>query len=101
METQICKVCERELPIDNFALSSHGTRCGSCNDCRRASARATRMANRLKARGGNNPISDPDFDGKDPVEVIQLMGRAKNWLESRGFTIRLSGEYTQVRQIKF
>ena len=49
------------------------------------------------------PFSDPDFDGKDPGEVVRMMGRAKRWLESRGFTIRLDGEYTKttVHKLKF
>lgn len=36
-------------------------------------------------------------------EVVRLMGRAKKWLESRGYTIRLEGEYTEtkVHKLKF
>lgn len=45
--------------------------------------------------------SDPDFDGKQPVEVIQLMKRAKMWLEAKGYNITLKGTYTQVREVKF
>lgn len=56
-------------------------------------------------RGGGKtaPFSDPDFDGKDPGEVMRMMGRAKKWLESRGFVIQLSGEYreTKIRKLKF
>lgn len=55
--------------------------------------------------GGDKPapFSDPDFDGKDPGEVMRMMGRAKKWLESRGFIIQLSGEYheTKIRKLKF
>lgn len=31
------------------------------------------------------------------------MGRAKKWLESRGYVIQLSGEYheTKIRKLKF
>jgi hypothetical protein len=34
---------------------------------------------------------------------MRMMGRAKKWLESRGFVIRLSGEYheTKIRKLKF
>ena len=44
-----------------------------------------------------------DFDGKDPGEVVRLMGRAQRWLQSRGYTIRLDGEYTKttVHKLKF
>lgn len=51
----------------------------------------------------NVPLSDPDFDGKTPGEVVRLMGRAKRWLESRGFKIHLSGEYheTKIHKLKF
>lgn len=45
--------------------------------------------------------SDPDFDGKPPVEVLQLMKRAKMWLEAQGYSITLKGTYTQVREVKF
>ena len=54
--------------------------------------------------GGNSaPFAAPDFDGKAPGEVMRMMGRAKKWLESRGFIIQLSGEYheTIIRKLKF
>lgn len=56
-------------------------------------------------RGGGKtaPFSDSDFDGKDPGEVVRMMGRAKRWLESRGFIIHLDGEFheTKIRKLKF
>lgn len=52
-------------------------------------------------RGGAYPFSDSDFDGKQPVEVIQLMSRAKRWLESRGYEITLKGCYNVRKEIKF
>lgn len=56
-----------------------------------------------KPNGGGKtaPFSDPDFDGKQPREVIDLMSRAKRWLEAQGYTITLKGTYTQVREVKF
>lgn len=51
--------------------------------------------------GKTAPFSDPDFDGKQPREVIDLMSRAKRWLEAQGYTITLKGAYTQVREVKF
>jgi len=34
---------------------------------------------------------------------MRMMGRAKKWLESRGYVIQLSGEYheTKIRKLKF
>lgn len=34
-------------------------------------------------------------------EVLQLMKRAKMWLEAQGYSITLKGTYTQVREVKF
>lgn len=42
-----------------------------------------------------------EFDGKQPVEVLQLMMRAKMWLKAKGYNITLKGTYTQVREVKF
>lgn len=47
------------------------------------------------------PYSDPDFDGKQPVEVLQQMKRAKMWLEAKGYTITLKGTYTVTKEVKF
>ena len=61
-----------------------------------------RLLNAIRSGGGKTaPFSDPDFDGKEPREVIDLMSRAKRWLEARGYNIILKGSYTQVREIKF
>lgn len=52
-------------------------------------------------RGGQRSFFDEAFDGRDPREVIELMSRAKQWLESRGYNITLKGTYTQVKEVKF
>lgn len=69
------------------------------------SARRQRQRRHEKKGGGEKlpPFSDPDFDGKDPGEVVRIMGRAKQWLEARGYTIHLEGKYTETRvhKIKF
>lgn len=44
---------------------------------------------------------DSEFDGKEPCEVLQLMGRAKKWLETRGYEIVLRGTITLKKEIKF
>lgn len=106
METRTCKVCGRELPQADFPIGKGGVRIGTCKECRAAALRQTIAAKRAQATGGEGktaPFSDPDFDGKEPGEVMRMMGRAKKWLESRGFVIQLSGEYheTKIRKLKF
>lgn len=102
METTTCKVCEREQPVTQFRLTRWGTRAEVCNDCATAKRRENKANKRTQMGGGKQPpFSDPSFDGKDPVEVIQLMSRAKRWLESRGYKIHLEGEFTKVHKIKF
>lgn len=102
METKVCKSCERELPVSQFKLTRSGNPQSVCRECCADKLRETRAAH---SRGGGKqpPFFDPDFDGKDPGEVVRMMGRAKRWLESRGFTIRLDGEYaeTKVHKLKF
>lgn len=51
--------------------------------------------------GKQPPFPDADFDNKEPREVLDIMSRAKRWLEERGYNITLRGTYTQVREIKF
>lgn len=62
---------------------------------KRSEAAARRRVKRLI------PPLAPEFDGREPVEVIQLMSRAKQWLEARGYKIELRGTYTQIKQVKF
>lgn len=65
---------------------------------------ARNRATRASSRGVDAvPLSDPAFDSLQPGDVIRLMGRAKRWLESRGFLITLRGEYhkTIVKPLKF
>lgn len=102
METKICKVCGRELPETDFPMGRYGIRIATCKVCRTAALRETKALKRNQIGGGKTaPFSDPDFDGKEPREVIDLMSRAKHWLETRGYSIVLKGTYTQVREVKF
>lgn len=101
METKICKTCGRELPVTSFRLSKGGTKVATCNECINEKRAESRYKHTQIGGGKTTPFSDPDFDGKQPVEVIQLMSRAKRWLEARGYSITLKGTYTQVREIKF
>lgn len=100
METKTCKVCGRELPLTDFRLGRWGARLHTCNECVNEKRAQTRYEH-LQMGGKTTPLSDPDFDGKEPREVIDLMSRAKHWLETRGYSIALKGTYTQVREIKF
>ena len=103
MEAKTCKTCGRELPSSNFKMTRWGNRASICNECLKEKRAETRC-NRAQVGGGKTaPFPDPDFDGKEPREVIQLMSRAKKWLESRGFVIQLSGEFheTKIRKLKF
>lgn len=102
MITKICKVCGRELPETDFRLAKGQVRAATCNACI-AEKRAQTRYERAQVGGKQTPFSDPDFDGKEPGVVMRMMGRAKKWLESRGFIIQLSGEYheTKIRKLKF
>lgn len=101
---KICKDCGRELPDEAFQVTRNGvTRMGICKECRATKAVETRRNNAQKWRGEQYPFSDADFDDKSPGEVVRIMGRAKKWLESRGYSITLRGEYREVkiRPVKF
>lgn len=102
-ETKTCSTCGRELPLSAFRKTRWGGTANFCNECI-AEKNANTRYDRVHAQGGDNrPFSDPDFDGKTPGEVVRMMGRAKRWLESRGFEICLSGEYheTKIHKLKF
>ena len=102
METKTCKVCGRELPESAFMRTRFGSLTDTCRECRTAALRANKELRRIQVGGGKTaPFSDSDFDGKEPREVIDIMSRAKRWLEARGYNIILKGSYTQVREIKF
>ena len=102
METKICKVCGRELPVTSFRKVKGGGYGNTCKEC--CSEAMKEAAYQRKIGGGKQqPFSDPMLDDKEPREVLQMMGRAKKWLESRGYVIQLSGEYheTKIRKLKF
>lgn len=63
--------------------------------------RTARPALKIDPKSGGGILHDPEFDGKEPVEVIQLMSRAKRWLEARGYEINLSGFCHIRKQVKF
>lgn len=98
METKTCRICERELPETNFPMNRWGKRAGVCTECRTAALRETKAAKRTQSGGGKTaPFSDPDFDGKEPREVIDTMVRCRKWLESRGYEITMTCIYKEVK----
>lgn len=100
METKTCKSCGRELPLTDYRRVKGGGYGNTCKEC--CSEALKEAAYQRKIGGGKTPpFSDPDFDGKQPVEVIQLMSRAKRWLEAQGYRITLKGEYTVKKEVKF
>jgi len=105
METKKCSKCGRELPVTEFykkVKSKDGLQsyCRSC--CKGYYINRPKLMSANPVGGGKQtPFSDPDFDGKTNREVMDIMVRCKRWLESRGYTIHLSGEYTEVKKLKF
>ena len=93
------------MPLTEFLVTRSGSRFDTCRECRANALRETKDAKRAQEEeggdSGNRPFSDEAFDGKQPREVIELMSRAKRWLESRGYSITLKGTYTQVKDVKF
>lgn len=51
METKICKVCGRELPLTEFPTIHRGIRIGVCRECRTAALRANKAALRAQMGG--------------------------------------------------
>lgn len=104
-EKKICKECGRELPISEFMVTRWGTHTDKCKKCINEKKKDTIYSkiNQNTNGGGKQNVfySDPDFDGKQPVDVLQMMKRAKMWLEAKGYNITLKGTYTQVREVKF
>lgn len=83
-------------------MTRWGARFKICRECVNARRKETMYENRQKKAIVTN-YNDAEFDDKAPAEVIEIMCRAKRWLESRGYTIRLEGEYveTKVHKINF
>ena len=99
---KVCKVCGRELPISEFRVSRWGKRTDVCRECSRAKYNETKQLRKISSSAERTqPFYDADFEGKQPVEVIQLMSRAKKWLEARGYEITLRGSLTIKKDIKF
>lgn len=100
MEMKKCKVCGRELPETDYPMTKGGVRKATCRECINEKRLQTSYDN-SRCRGEiTPPISDPEFDNMDIGEVVRLMGRAKKWLESRGCSITLHGEFIETKRKK-
>lgn len=94
-ETKVCRECGKALPIGSFQVSRHGKVFDVCNGCIRTKRRATyAKQNAEKFGGGKTDYSDPEFDGKTPREVQDILARAAKWLNNYGgFTCEVSLRY--------
>lgn len=98
MGTKVCKTCERELPLSSFSNGRYGQLKSVCRECVKEKYRDTHF-NRITPSSviTDKPISDPNFDEQTPGDVWRMMCRTKKWLESRGYIIKLDGEYREVK----
>lgn len=104
MKTKKCHKCGQELPVTEFSkrAASADELQTYCKSCRKEYARlhTLKLQSSTTNSGGVN-YSDPELDGKTNREVMNIMVRCKRWLEARSYTIHLSGEYTEVKKLKF
>lgn len=95
-----CKVCGKELPLYRFRLSRSGNHINTCNQCVLDTRMATKQE-RIEKQHKADAMYDAMFVGMQPCEVLQIMGRAKKWLEARGYEIVLRGLLTVTKEVKF
>lgn len=100
MEIKVCKECERELPIAQFSKIRNGVRISICKECVSA-IRKENKQKKLDAIEQQRKAYYAEFEGKEPVEILKLMGRAKDWLEARGYEVTLKATYTIRKEVKF
>lgn len=100
METKACKECGRDLPIDSFRKIRGGYSVNICKECETL-IRQEKKAIKLEEMERLKNAYIAEFEGKEPCEVLQLMGRAKRWLESKGYEIVLRGSLMIKKEVKF
>lgn len=100
METKVCDFCERELPKESYRKIRGGSCVNTCKECEALKRRETKEERLAEIERRRN-MYIAEFEGKEPVDVLQLMGRAKKWLESRGYEIVLRGSLMVKKEIKF
>lgn len=100
METKVCKECERELPLEQFQKVRGGIHIGICKHCM-SLIRKENKQKKLDAIEQQRQAYYAEFEGKEPVEILKLMGRAKDWLEHQGYEVSLRATYTIRKEVKF
>lgn len=100
MGTQQCRECEKTLPLESFNISRWGKHVSICKECIRNLRQVTRQKKREEIEQQQKAFF-AEFEGKEPVEVLKLMNRAKKWLEMKGYEIILSASLTVKKNIKF
>lgn len=91
-ETKVCKCCGKELPISSFSKNGKGI-LGVCRDCMHKKRQDGRLR-KQKANIKRAKYSDPEFDGKTPREVQDILARAARWLNNYGgFTCDVTLRY--------
>lgn len=100
MSTKVCKECGRELPIEQFSKVRNGVHISTCKECM-SLIRKENKQKKLDAIEQQRRAYYAEFDGKEPVEILKLMGRAKDWLQSRGYEVNLKATYTIRKEVKF
>lgn len=100
METKVCKECERELPLTQFSRIRGNVQLSICKECI-SDIRKENRRKKLEVIEQQRQAYYKEFEGKEPVEVLKLMGRAKDWLVERGYEVTLRATYTVKKEIKF
>lgn len=95
-----CKACGEILPLEKFQLSKSGNHIDTCKQCVSEARMATKRE-RVNKQRKKEAMYDAMFVGMQPCEVLQIMGRAKRWLEERGYEIVLRGSLTVKKDVKF
>lgn len=104
-KTQVCNECNKELPLTEFMKTRSGKHMKVCRGCRTKKVQQTwhqRKENETQRRIEKLNL-DTEFDNMSIGDVTSLIGRAKKWLELRGYKIQISGVYreTRPRKLKF
>lgn len=91
-ETKRCADCGKELPLSQFSRNKVGilSMCKKCQGERHKKA----INRKRQLKNGGGEYKDPDFDGKSPREVQDILARAAKWLNNYGgFTCEVSLKY--------
>lgn len=98
-ETKTCSDCGRTLPISMFNKHVSGVTLKMCKECqsKRRSIGQQKRYYSVASKTCGHKYSDPDFDGKTPREVQDILARAAKWLNNYGgFTCDVSLRYEKT-----